>query len=603
MVALDPRELTPTDVRWLRALYDPWRWAAETARIRLPKSTAVMDLAARPFLRDVYRDMAPEIVVMKGAQLGMSTTALVRAMWLLTSFPSTAIYTMPTARDVGKFTQGRINPIVRSSQYLLDRIIDVDSVMQKQFVVAPGQVEERRQRGLAFEGPRSTIYFSGASSEKDAVSIDADLLIHDEEDLSNPQIVDQFGHRLDASRFGWTFHLSTPRLPGAGIDAVFQGTDRRRWLVRCPGCTAEFEMAFPGGPWPYATIEPDPSGWTEHDWAVWEERGRPARFCCYCCGHNLTAEDRAGGRWVPEAPMPGRAHGYVISQLSAPWLDAERILLSYKQHPWRSDFWNLTMGIPWEEGTNAFTEAAIKSRCDETAPMALSGSGCTMGVDVGAKFDVVVGLRDPSGAPRTIWFGRVDGYEDLDVLMRRYGVAACVIDAAPEEHATRAWAAGYNRLSASPAVPSHIVVWRAAYGSSARPGVTAQVSWNDESGVVTAPRTEILSCSAEELLERRILPRYEPSEAWLAYLAHHVASKKVPIWVSGLETERVLDRYEWHEVGPDHLFHAATYEMLARQAPQGIVAPPLRLITTRRGKALEERAQAEPREWLMRRRG
>ena len=160
MAALDPRRLTTTDARWLRALYDPWRWASETARIRLPKAAGVMDLASRPFLRDVYRDMAPEIVVMKGAQLGMSTTALVRAMWLLTSFPTTAIYTMPTARDVGKFTQGRINPIVRSSQYLLDRIIDVDSVMQKQFVVAPGQLEERRQRGLAFEGPRSTIYFS-----------------------------------------------------------------------------------------------------------------------------------------------------------------------------------------------------------------------------------------------------------------------------------------------------------------------------------------------------------------------------------------------------------------------------------------------------------
>ena len=77
MTVLDPRDLTPTDVRWLRSRYDPWRWASETARIRLPKSAGVMDLSSRPFLRDVYRDMAPEIVVMKGAQLGMSTTALV----------------------------------------------------------------------------------------------------------------------------------------------------------------------------------------------------------------------------------------------------------------------------------------------------------------------------------------------------------------------------------------------------------------------------------------------------------------------------------------------------------------------------------------------
>ena len=262
MVTLDPRELRPTDVRWLRSLYDPWRWASETARIRLPKSAAVMDLSSRPFLRDVYRDMAPEIVVMKGAQLGMSSTALVRAMWLLTSFPTTVIYTMPTARDVGKFTQGRINPIVRSSQYLLDRIIDVDSVMQKQFVVAPGQLEERRQRGLAYEGPRSTIYFSGASSEKDAVSIDADLLIHDEEDLSNPQIVDQFEHRLDASRFGWKFHLSTPRLPApastqcsrpqtsaAGWSAVQGARPSSRWRSRVgPGHMQTSSRIRPAGP-------------------------------------------------------------------------------------------------------------------------------------------------------------------------------------------------------------------------------------------------------------------------------------------------------------------------------------------------------------------
>jgi hypothetical protein len=122
--------------------------------------------------------------------------------------------------------------------------------------------------------------------------------------------------------------------------------------------------------------------------------------------------------------------------------------------------------------------------------------------------------------------------------------------------------------------------------------VAAQVNWNKETGVVTAPRTEILSRSADELLERRILPRYEPTEGWLAYVAHHIASKKVPVWVRGLETERVLDHYEWHEVGADHLFHAATYEMIARQAPHGIATPVVGLITTRRGKAHEERLRA-----------
>lgn len=59
----------------------------------------------------------------------------------------------------------------------------------------------------------------------------------------------------------------------------------------------------------------------------------------------------------------------------------------------------------------------------------------------------------------------------------------------------------------------------------------------------------------------------------------------MPIWVRGLETERVLDHYEWHQVGPDHLFHAATYEMMARQAPRSLPGPPLTFLSFRRRRA------------------
>ncbi|MGV0985090.1 MAG: phage terminase large subunit family protein [Limnohabitans sp.] len=585
-----PSELTADDVRWLRSLYDPWQWAQETARIRLPKSLSGIDLGSRPFLRDVYRDMYPEIVCMKGAQLGLSTTAIIRALWMLTTFPSTVIYTFPSSADVGKYTQGRINPIIRGSQYLLDRIFDVDSTMQKQFrVITPGQMEEeQRKRGRAWNGPRGTVYFSGAMSEKDAVSIDADMLVHDEEDLSDPQIIEQFEHRLDASRFRWRFRLSTPRLPGVGIDRVFADTDKRRWMVRCPGCNAEFELAFPGGPWPYSNIEPDPTGWDDPQWDRWDNAGRPSRFLCHACGKTLTPDVRSNGQWVAERPQHGRAHGYAISQLAAPWKTAEMILQAYRKATWRSDFWNLTMGLPWEEGTNLLTEDGIKGRCG-SEPMREADPGpCYAGIDVGTKFDCVVGKLE-GGVPKTIWMGRLNSYDECDNLMRRFHVATCCIDAAPEEHATRAWAAKYNRYAkAGSQVGSKIVVWRVGYVGGKRPGQTAQVSWNEQNGVVSAPRTEILSASAEELLTERVLPRYDGSDSFRAFIAHHVASKKIPIWVKGLEDKRVLDHYEWHEVAADHQFHAATYEMMARMAPRGIAMPRTGMITTRRGRQTEE---------------
>jgi Phage terminase large subunit (GpA) len=588
-LALNPSDLTPGDVAWLRGQYDPWLWASVSARIKLPKSLSGMELTSRPFLRDLYRDMWPEIIVMKGAQMGMSTCAIIRTCWFLTTFPSTVIYTWPTSSDVGRFTQGRINPLIRSSQFLLDRIIDVDSVMQKQFrVIGQAELEQLgRQHGRkAVEGPRSVVYFTGSASEKDAISIDADLLVHDEEDLADPKIIEQFAHRLDASRFGWKFRLSTPRLPGAGIDRVFVETDKRHWLVRCSGCNAQFEMAFPGGPWGYSNIEPDPNDWGELDWLRWEEEGKPARFVCHRCGKTLTNDERNGGRWVAESRDRGRAHGYAISQMAAGWKTAANIVEAFRAATWRTDFWNLTMGIPWQEGTSLLTETAIRERADPQRPMESTGSGTTMGIDVGARFHVVIG-KSEGGVPRTIWMGAVASFEECDALMIRYGVASCVIDAAPEEHATRKWADKYNRYAEGSQM-SQIRVWRCVYAGGGRPGYTAQLRWNESNGIVEAPRTEILSTSAEELLTRRVLPRYDGSNGWKEYVAHHVASKKVPIWVKGLEVQRILDKYEWHEVGADHLFHAATYEMIARQAPRGAGGARVGLVTTKRGRTAHE---------------
>lgn len=530
-------------------------------------------------MRDVFRDTHPEIVVIKGAQLGFSTTAMIRSFWMLTTWPCTVIYTFPTGKDVTKFTQSRINPLINGSTFLRARIVDVNSVGVKQFgVVPPGHDAEVGRYGrfvLPVSTPRSTLYFSGSASEKDATSVDADLLVHDEEDLSDPQIIEQFESRLDASKWKWKFRLSTPRLPGAGIDRTWKTTDQRKWLIRCAGCNAEFEMAFPGGPWDYSNIEP-------HSWEEYEKSG-VARFVCHRCKRTITDDDRRqNGRWVVTAPSAvGRPHGYQVSQMAAPWIAPDRVLWRRYKSTWESDFWNLVMGIPWEEGTNVMTRDAILARAGGFA-MWQSGSGCTMGVDVGAKMDVVIGRLAADGVPWTVHVGRYQTFADLDDLMKRFGVVACVIDAAPEEHMTREWAAKWN-------TPGYTRVWRSTYGGGGGRG--PEVRWVEAEGLVSSPRTEILSKSSTELLSERVLPKYDGSEAYEAFLTHHVNSKRIVKFVPGLETQQVIDRYEWHEVGPDHLFHAATYEMLARMAPRQAMPPTIGLVSLSRGR---DEARKEP---------
>jgi hypothetical protein len=70
-----------------------------------------------------------------------------------------------------------------------------------------------------------------------------------------------------------------------------------------------------------------------------------------------------------------------------------------------------------------------------------------------------------------------------------------------------------------------------------------------------------------------------------------VNSKRIAKFVPGLESQQVVERYEWHEVGPDHLFHAGTYEMLARMAPRNALPPSIGLVTLSRGK---DEARREP---------
>jgi hypothetical protein len=538
---------TPEELEAILKTYDPLTWAVETAKIQLPKE-GNLDFTQHPFLVDVYRDCHTEIVLLKGAQLGFSTWAITRTLWMVLTFPSTAIYTFPTRDDVSAFTASRINPIITASPYISERIHDVDSVRIKQFSRRPGDPTS----GV------SNIHFNGAQNERDPTSIPADLLVHDEEDRSNPQIIEQFESRLDHSRFKWKIRLSTPTIPGRGVHKGYMSSDQRVWMVKCPHCNERFEMQFP------RNIEPE----------TWEEveAGREARYICHSCKGTISDLDRSAGQWVIGRPHTQLAHGYKLSQMSAPWVPAWRILQRKAGATYEGDFWNLVMGEPWESGANVMSREAILDRASDRA-MELVGEGCFMGVDIGKSIDVVIGRWD-EGRPRTIRIMSVTRWEELDQLMRQYSVMVCVVDALPEERDAKAFQERWNS-------PGMIRVWRAVYREPSIASASREINWRAKeelnlpnlTPVVSIPRDEILSTSSNELLALRVLPKFDGSAEYESYIKHHESSKKVPVWVEGLEKERIKERDEWVATGADHFFHAATYEMVARLAPRPIAPP------------------------------
>lgn len=550
---LDELLLNATAEQLQQALrqYDPVTWATEVANIYLPKA-GKLDFSDHRFLEDVYRDTHPEIVILKGAQLGFSTWAIIRTLWMALTFPCSIIYTFPTKDDVSTYTASRINPVVNGSQYVKDRILDVDSVRVKQFSKHPPQ------KGVAQIGV-STVYFNGAQTEKDATTVDADMLVHDEEDRANPQIIEQYQSRLDHSKFKWKIRLSTPTRPGFGVSKGYDQSDRRKWLIRCSACNKEFPMGDDITTWD-RNLEPK----------TWEEveHGYTAKFVCHYCGAEITDEQRINGRWVAERDNPALPHGYLLSQLTAPWVSAADVLRKRSSFNFEGDFYNLVLGLPFLAGANVMSREAILEHM--TGETEMVGEGYFMGVDIGKSIDVVIGKWAEGGIPQTVRILSVTDWKELDQLMYQYAIISCVVDALPEERDAKEFQERWN-------APGMLRVWRCVYRGVSTSSAQREVLWRDDNDTVTpivsAPRDEILTRSSNELLARRRLPRFDGSDFHEKYLDHHKNSKKVPVFKEGQEAERVIDYYEWVADGPDHFFHAGTYEMLARMAPRSMAPP------------------------------
>ena len=494
---------------------------------------------------------------------GNSTLAIIRMLWLCTTFPISVIFTLPTLSAVSDFAQSRINPMILDSEFLRERIVDVNTVSQKQFSRIPKEHYLSMRRGENVDHSQmgvSTAYFSGTGSEAQATMRDADVLIHDEEDKSNARVIEMYESRLGGpSNFRWKMRLSTPTIANYGIDRQWKRSDQRHWHNRCSGCGKDYELSFPGGPNPWSNVEPE----------TYDEIARlgvEARYKCHHCGKTITVEDRLKGFWVTYEPG-NSPHGYKVTRMAAPWVSAGDILLARKRQTFEYQFWNMDMATPWAQGATAFDRQSIIARSDPESPMAVSGDGCYMGVDVGLFLDVVVDRVD-GDTVRTIKIARLRDWDDLDRFMRLYDVKMVVIDALPEIHKTNEWVAKWGERA-----------WRSYYSGSTK---NPEPQWNAEQRTVTTHRTSILDLHAEELLKRIALPRYDGSEEWEAYITHHTNAQRVTIFQPGAESLGLIHHFDWVETGPDHLFHAATYAMLARSAPGSYALPTLGLYTTSR---------------------
>lgn len=475
---------------------------------------------------DPMQEDAPEQCSRKGAQIGWTSIKMLKSIHglIYNRYPQGVLYLFPTRDDVTDFSKGRFQPLVNDNTVINRHVKDTDAANIKR--IGKGM--------LYFRGAKSTRTIGGFKKTSSQLkSIPVDRIVFDEVDEMEPSMIDLALERVSHSDVVELDFIGTPTIPDYGIDIRWQRSDQRLWFLRCRACNVEtcLEQEF------------EENGWERQKVLVELEDGRVAKVC-RACGREFQPDDER--YWVISYPSRSKdLVGWWVSQLNSHYVKPEVILNAFLD-PKRSitETYNSKIGMPYIEAQNRLSIEEVLECCGDDGIASSDEGPCSMGVDQGKGLHVVVGKRAWGSAGRIIHIGEYQDWPELDLLMKRFHVSCCVVDAQPEMRAAQAFSSRF---------PGR--VWLHFYDEKRR----GPAMWNEQTMRVARNRTESLDSSHNEISARQIvLPKQCKEVEVFAKHLHNTAKRLEEDEESGSK------RYVYVKLGPDHYRHAFTYEGLAR---------------------------------------
>ena len=430
-----------------------------------------LDLRDHLFLYDIYRDFSPKQVIMKGAQIGFSTLAILKTMWLAKNRGMDIIYTLPSANDVVDFAGGKVNRIIATNPILQEWVQDKDSVEQKKV-------------------GNNIIYWRGTWTERAAIMVSADLLCVDEEDRSKQAIISQYSSRLQHSEHQWEWHFSNPSVEGNGVSRYWVNSDQKHWFIQCKACNTRQFLEWP------ASID--------------KER---KIFVCKNCGKELDKNTRRVGQWVKKW-RDKEWSGYWIPLLIAPWVTAEKILEYYETKS-AEYFHNFVLGLPYIGEGNKINPEDIFKNCTSVVN---SQENVVIGVDVGLTKHFVMGNNEG-----LFYYGKTKEWEDIERLLMKFPRSVAVFDALPDLTKPRELKEKY---------PGRI--WLCTFARDRKTMQFVRWGQKKEFGNVVADRNRMIQLVVDEFKGGRI-PLQGKQDTWQEYYTHWAVMFRVNEWEEAKE--------------------------------------------------------------------
>jgi hypothetical protein len=431
----------------------------------------------------MYQDTARTIVIKKASRMGISELAISYSLHACDERACNVFYAFPTDEGVGEFSRMKFGVALEASTYLSNLVV---SSYKDQFggrVSGADKVSLKRIR-------KNWLILRGTKVQKDGRApqmkgFDADCVVFDEYDEMDPRAPTIGRERYGASKIKEERSLSTPSHPGVGIDVEYDASDQREWFLVCPHC----------GHWQMPTIDRVVIEWDDLERPVaWYgmDEGRAYLACERC---ELELDRLARGQWV--AKHPGRpVHGYHPTQLMSAYVAPLEIVqaLQTADENKRKEAFNQKLGLAYTPRGGKLTEQHLDACRDDYGMGSIVGAYCSMGVDVGKLFHVVIRTHlDDQRKRRLLFAGEVSDVNDLLMLEKQYKPKTIVIDGLPETRTARAF---------QKSLPDGRV-WLAFYEEGEK--WTQPIEWKWKDGNVNLARTWSLDVLLAGFFEKQNL--------------------------------------------------------------------------------------------------
>lgn len=486
-------------------------------------------LRHRPFLLQPLGDLHPHKVYKKGRQVGVSELSITEVFWFLDTHPGTKwVYTFPRDKQLLDFSNTRIKEALDETPAMRALLNSTNQVTAK---------------GIS----RSHLLLRSTWEANLGEGIDADGVTLDEKDRMKDGVDVAFQESLSSSKHGLFRELSTPILPGRGIDASFIKSDQNYWHVRCKKCGLEQTIDFPEN---FVQRKDIPLGATELEPGTWEYGCRLQK-----CRGEL---DRYHGRWIPKYPNKKSIRSYHIPQTIAPWITATEIMQKKLKYKFLQLWENYVLGATSRGESILVSEQDFKATTNNYGPVlqrTKDWSHISVGIDWGAtSWVVVLGKNAHNGRNYLLNAIMIEddplhelaSVNNLVPQLRAYEPDIIIADAGYGKDRN----AKLNRLFEHK-------FYACFYNPASKGSRSFTPNWSPALSKVLVDRTMTIRVTCNAIKERQIGFMSEENLALMALVQKHFLS------LAPIKEEE--DGEIWEDIkntGPDHLAHSTVYAYL-----------------------------------------